>query len=221
MYEPKVGDVVNVTANGVRVINTYGTSVKPVDGPTQDTGTVLVYRHPDWTPRDGSHTVNMGAEGVTVDKVDEHWPPQAGDVWTDHDGDEWFAHRRNTVDLIMTCVAAGLTPRSPEELRNDFPALTLSYRRGLDTAGEEEPAAEPAETEMWTFAVHVPLGVAEQVQRAIETVPGAEVYRAYVNGLNHVVLPSGAVPARQGCPDHMPKPYALCLACHTGQDGDQ
>lgn len=71
-------------------------------------------------------------------------------------------------------------------------------------AKEDAPPAEPEETEMWTFAIRLPRGSAQQVVSAIETVPGVDIYRAYI---------TGADPAREGCVDHMPIPYALCSAC--------
>lgn len=217
MYKPKVGDVVDITARSVLVTNTYTTGEKPVDGPMVDTGTILVYQHPGDTRRDRSHTMNMGAEGVTVTACAPEVRPR--DVVADRDGDLLLAIGDGYGELRLVGAVGTFTL---DELVEQFGPIRLVWREGEEApALATDPAPKPAETEMWTFAVHVPRGSVEQVQQAIETVPGAEVYRAYVNGLNRVVLPSGAVPARQGCPDHMPKPYALCLACHTGQDGDQ
>ncbi len=91
MSDFKPGDIVNITIKGAVVVNSYTTGRKPVDGPREDTGTVLVFRHPDLERfEDRTHTVNLKADGVTVERaVPEHWPPFHNDVWRDRANTLW------------------------------------------------------------------------------------------------------------------------------------
>lgn len=58
------------------------------------------------------------------------WPPQAGDIWADEDGDEWIATRRTVDDEVRLSLidADNASVRLPEEC-SDLGPMRLVRRR--------------------------------------------------------------------------------------------
>ncbi|MFB4306913.1 hypothetical protein [Actinomadura sp. GTD37] len=126
MTEFREGDRVNITIENALVTNTFRTGRKPLNGPHEDTGTVLVYRHPDEGVEDRSHTVNLNAEGVTVEHAaPDNWPPRRNDVWRHTGGALWFAFQ---VGSNVTLVNGEGETRDQQEAWEQRRQLRLEYR---------------------------------------------------------------------------------------------
>ena len=136
--EFREGDRVRITVEDVVVTNVYQTGRKSFDGPYEDTGAVMVFRHLDEDVENGPHSVNLGAKGVTVEHAaPAEWPPQPGDLWRDCDGDVWLVCMvgdGEVFGLTMIC-AAGAADRSPEQLAERFGPLTLVHREDEQDGG--------------------------------------------------------------------------------------
>lgn len=134
MSEYREGDRVNITIENAVVINTIRTGRTPINGPHEDTGTVLVFKHPDEGVEDRSHTVNLKAEGVTVEHADpDNWPPRRNDIWRHTSGTLWFAFQ---VGSNVTLV------NGTGEIRDEQEAYDQRHHMRLERREDEQrPAA--------------------------------------------------------------------------------
>lgn len=73
-----LGELVDITVRGVRVVNSYPETRLTEDGPA--TRSMLVVRHADHQGQ--SIAVDVTNPSVTVERVaPADWPPQPGDAW--------------------------------------------------------------------------------------------------------------------------------------------
>lgn len=80
----EIGELVDITIRGAKVVNTY-----PIRRDGCDMGTVLVAEYTDGEHRNVA--VGLSAPSVTVERVaPAEWPPQPGDLWRDKHEDLWF-----------------------------------------------------------------------------------------------------------------------------------
>lgn len=135
-YAP--GELVNVRINGVRYGTTdpgHGTRFDTADlGPSYDLGLSF------WLKPGIPHTIERVAP--------KEWPPQPGDMWTDRDGDPWFAikdgavvgwrgDRMNPIDVARDCGPLtlarrdGWTPDQPSIVDPPEPDERAAFISGL------------------------------------------------------------------------------------------
>lgn len=128
-YQP--GDRVRVTVEGV-VDEIYGDRKQL---------TTIVYASSE-TEATGVTFVNTGP-GVAFERLaPAEWPPQAGDVWRDRDGDRWLAvPDENGSGKIMLADDHGAEP--PRFVYKRYAPLTLVHRE-QQAAGNTADADEPA-----------------------------------------------------------------------------
>lgn len=164
------GDIVDITIRGVRITEERpnGTVVikcdddkvhgvwpmppqaavkradvhDPIDAGTLQDGISKVLAYLDHMEAEGYIQPHI-AVGVrtTLGLPPRHWPPQAGDVWSDGCPftDLWFARKLqaagpgwNEAAIVMTCVEVDTRTHSPDELLKSSPELTLVYRKRGD-----------------------------------------------------------------------------------------
>lgn len=124
MSDYKVGEVVDITIKGARIIEVSGQSI--------------VYTYP------GLHTlarsaVAPDAEAVTVERVaPAEWPPRKGDLWRDRQGDLWFARIADGDDwstLVLTCDVP-YAFSDPDKVLATYAPLTLVHREAEQDGGD-------------------------------------------------------------------------------------
>lgn len=132
------GEVVDVTIKGARV------AVPDADDYAD--ALQLTYATPN-TP-DCPLRIRTSAPGVTVTRVaPAEWPPTAGDVWADRDGEEWAAVARDgdpdRVELMYLADDSG-GYQLAGSVATDLGPMRLQYRRGWSEITHPETETDDA-----------------------------------------------------------------------------
>lgn len=104
------------------------------------------------------HTVvNLRNSGVTIERIGPAgWPPQAGDIWADKDGDEWVTLEDSGVVSIVL-VDGPTWNREPDEFHKDYAPVRLIRRRDCEDLhdgmhpqpGDQPSAPVPNGVDAW------------------------------------------------------------------------
>lgn len=153
-YQP--GELLDVVIKGARVM----AAGDPAD---------------DRTLRLGSTRITLLGSTISSERIaPAEWPPAAGDVWADRDGDRWFASA-SANGSVMTS-ASGLK-RNDSMFLHDFGPVVLT-----DRPGWTRPDPWASEPDPWSLAVPV-----NAVARVEEVAAGLECMAALIRANPHLV----------------------------------
>jgi hypothetical protein len=161
--EPQVGDRLNITLKGVRVVET--------DTPHKRGRALRVAI----LTKDGGESegaILLDSPSIDIEIAERvlpiGWPPLQSDLWKDKDGNVWFAvdvspTNKPEIKLVPSYDANGY---DPERVREDLGSLVLIHRAYIDDAADQHPEWPPREGDVWKdndgdnwTAVNTPCGV--------------------------------------------------------------